>query len=337
MDDKITDGSNPISGISDAQSRIMDLLAPEEEKADSPEETIDESSALDEEGEVLEDEELEGDEEFEDDDAELVDDEQELDDEPEVAETFSVKVDGEEVEVDLQELKSGYSRTADYTKKSQALAEERKLFMQERDAVSLERQQYAQLLGALQAQIGAIEEPAPDFDQLYETDPIEATRQERQWTKRQQERQQKLVAIQAEQKRVMDAQAKEQQEQMQTLLNNEVSKLPELIPSWKDEKVAKKESEELKAYLADQGISEEEMGALVRANHINVLRKAMLFDKGARRVKKATKARRKNAVSPGARSAQVKPGSKRVKAQRQRLAKDGRIDDAANLVESLLG
>ena len=243
----------------------------------------------------------------------------------------------EEVEVDLQELKSGYSRTADYTKKSQALAEERKLFMQERDAVSLERQQYAQLLGALQAQIGAIEEPAPDFDQLYETDPIEATRQERQWTKRQQERQQKLVAIQAEQKRVMDAQAKEQQEQMQTLLNNEVSKLPELIPSWKDEKVAKKESEELKAYLADQGISEEEMGALVRANHINVLRKAMLFDKGARRVKKATKARRKNAVSPGARSAQVKPGSKRVKAQRQRLAKDGRIDDAANLVESLLG
>ena len=76
MDDKITDGSNPISGISDAQSRIMDLLAPEEEKADSPEETIDESSSLDEEGEVLEDEELEGDEEFEDDDAELVDDEQ---------------------------------------------------------------------------------------------------------------------------------------------------------------------------------------------------------------------------------------------------------------------
>tara|TARA_Y100001934_G_scaffold278761_1_gene380807 strand:+ start:4739 stop:5749 length:1011 start_codon:yes stop_codon:yes gene_type:complete len=336
MDDKITDEPNPISGISDAQSRIMDLLAPEEEKADSPEETIDESS-LDEEGEVLEDEELEGDEEFEDDDAELVDDEQELDEEPEVAETFTVKVNGEEVEVDLAELKSGYSRTSDYTKKSQALSEERKLFMQERDAVSLERQQYAQLLGALQAQIGATDEPAPDFDQLFETDPIEATRQERQWTKRQQERQQKLVAIQAEQKRVMDAQAKEQQEQMQTLLNNEVSKLPELIPSWKDEKVAKKESEELKSYLADQGISEEEMGSLVRANHINVLRKAMLFDRGARRVKKATKARRKNAVQPGARSAQVKPGSKRVKTQRQRLAKGGRIDDAANLVESLLG
>ena len=124
---------------------------------------------------------------------------------------------------------------------------------------------------------------------------------------------------------------------MQNLLNAEVARLPDLIPAWKDEKVAKRESEELKSYLADQGISEEEMGALVRASHINVLRKAMLFDKGQRRVKKATRARRKNAVTPGAKSAQVKPGSKRVKAQRQRLAKGGRIDDAANLVESLLG
>ena len=79
------------------------------------------------------------------------------------------------------------------------------------------------------------------------------------------------------------------------------------------------------------------MGALVRANHINVLRKAMLYDRGQRRVKKASKARRKNSVKPGASSAQVKPSSKRAKAQRQRLAKDGRIDSAVDLVESLMG
>tara|TARA_B100000902_G_scaffold253356_1_gene239865 strand:- start:3564 stop:4586 length:1023 start_codon:yes stop_codon:yes gene_type:complete len=338
-DDKIIDSGNPISGITtnQAQTQIMDLLAPEEDTANENEEAVDESSLLDEEGEVLEDAEFEEDEELEDEDAELVDEEDDLDDESQVAETFTVKIAGEEVEVDLAELKSGYSRTSDYTKKSQALAEERKLFMQDRDAVSLERQQYAQLLGALQAQIGATDEPAPDFDSLYETDPIEATRQERQWTKRQQERAQKLAAIQAEQARVSQASQKEQQEQMQHLLNAEVARLPDLIPAWKDEKVAKRESEELKTYLADQGISEEEMGALVRASHINVLRKAMLFDKGQRRVKKATRARRKNSVQPGASSAQVRPGSKRVKTQRQRLANGGRIDDAVNLVESLLG
>ena len=189
----------------------------------------------------------------------------------------------------------------------------------------------------MQAQLGAIDEPEPDWDSLFEEDPIEASRTERNFNKRRQERQQKLAAIKAEQQRVNEATAREREEQLQSMLNAEVARLPEVIPAWKDEKVAKTESEELRSYLADQGISEEEMGALVRANHINVLRKAMLYDRGQRRVKKAPKARRKNSVKPGASSAQVKPSSKRAKAQRQRLAKDGRIDSAVDLVESLMG
>lgn len=42
--------------------------------------------------------------------------------------TYKVKVDGEELEVGLDELLNGYSRTADYTRKTQALAEERERF-----------------------------------------------------------------------------------------------------------------------------------------------------------------------------------------------------------------
>ena len=338
MDDKIIDSETPAFGISEAQSQIMDLLAPEEEKAEQPDEAIDESS-VDAEGEVSEEEEFEEAVELESEDAELEDDEQELDDDdsPEDQERFTVKVDGEELDVDLQELKSGYSRTSDYTKKSQALSEERKLFAQDRDAVILERQQYAELLPALQAQLGAIDEPEPDWDSLFEEDPIEASRTERNFNKRRQERQQKLAAITAEQQRVNEATARDREEQLQSMLNAEVARLPEVIPAWKDEKVAKTESEELRSYLADQGISEEEMGALVRANHINVLRKAMLYDRGQRRVKKASKARRKKSGKPGASRAQGKPSSKRAKAQRQRLAKDGRIDSAVDLVESLMG
>ena len=168
MDDKIIDSETPAFGISEAQSQIMDLLAPDEEKAEQPDEAIDESSA-DAEGEVSEEEEFEEALELESEDAELEDDEQELDDDdsPEDHERFTVKVDGEELDVDLQELKSGYSRTSDYTKKSQALSEERKLFAQDRDAVILERQQYAELLPALQAQLGAIDEPEPDWDRLF--------------------------------------------------------------------------------------------------------------------------------------------------------------------------
>ena len=39
---------------------------------------------------------------------------------------YRVKVSGEEVEVSLDELLNGYSRTADYQKKTQSLAEQRK-------------------------------------------------------------------------------------------------------------------------------------------------------------------------------------------------------------------
>ena len=45
---------------------------------------------------------------------------------------YKAKVDGEEIEVDIDELINGYQRIADYTKKSQALAEQRKAIEAER-------------------------------------------------------------------------------------------------------------------------------------------------------------------------------------------------------------
>src|ERR1019366_6365179 len=60
---------------------------------------------------------------------------------------YTVKVDGKDVEVDEDELKKGYSRTADYTRKAQALAAERKAFDEgEKAKVLAERQTYSQYL-----------------------------------------------------------------------------------------------------------------------------------------------------------------------------------------------
>jgi hypothetical protein len=76
---------------------------------------------LDETDEVDESEdevETESDIEDEESDEESVDDGQ----------SFTVKVDGEDVVVDLQELKAGYSRQAHFTKSMQALRDEREAF-----------------------------------------------------------------------------------------------------------------------------------------------------------------------------------------------------------------
>lgn len=339
-DDKMNVDIDPDLGISTAQSAILDMMtSSDDDKSNDSDERVDESDVEEEietEGEALEEfadedaEALDGD----DIDADLDDDEQEPE-ELVAAETYTVKVAGEDVEVELDELLNGYSRQSDYTKKSQALAQERTQFQQDRDAVTLERQQYAQLLGALQQQLNMTDEPAPDFDRLYEEDPIEATKLERKWREKTAAKQEKLQAIQLEQQRVEAANQQMFQANMQQMLQEEVGKLPSVIPEWRNDDTANREREELRQYLLDAGVAEEEMQSLVRANHIAVLRKAMLYDKGQTRVKNAKKGKSKS-VRPGAKSAQQRPTSKLQKNARQRLAKSGRIDDAAGLIESML-
>ena len=340
MSDKIDTEQTPYMGgtLGDAQAAIAKLMEPAEGQAEDSSD-VDESL---EGGEALEGAEFEeSEEEFdsEDDDADDLDEEEYDEDEgeQEQADTFTVKVNGEEIDVSLDELRNGYSRQADYTKKSQTLAEERKAFQQDRDAVLLERTQYSQLLGALQQQLTAFDEPAPDFDRLYEEDPIEASRLERQYRQRTEQRAQKMQAIAIEQQRVNDANAQEQEQQMRGLITQEAARLPDVIPEWKDDKVAAKEREELKSYLLDSGVAEEELGALVRASHIAVLRKAMLFDKGQSRVRKARKAGQSGkTVRSGSRQQQVKPSARKTKAAYQRLKERGTAENAASLIESLL-
>jgi hypothetical protein len=340
MSDKIDTQESPYMGgtLGDAQAAIAKLMEPAEGQA---EDSSDVDESLDDGGEALEGAEFEeSEEEFdsEDDDADDLDDDYDEDEgEPEQADTFTVKINGENVEVSLDELQNGYSRQADYTKKSQTLAEERKAFQQDRDAVLLERTQYSQLLGALQQQLTAFDEPAPDFDRLYDEDPIEASRLERQYRQRTEQRAQKMQAIAIEQQRVNDANAQEQEQQMRGLITHEAARLPDVIPEWKDDKVAAREREELKSYLLDSGVAEEELGALVRASHIAVLRKAMLFDKGQRRVRKARKAGQSGkTVRSGSRQQQVKPSARKTKAAYQRLKERGTAENAASLIESLL-
>ena len=340
-DDKMNVDIDPDMGISTAQSAILDMMtSSDDDKSNDSDERVDESDVeeIETEGEALEefaDEDAEAEAlDADDTDAELDDDEQESE-ELAAAETYTVKVAGEDVEVELDELLNGYSRQADYTKKSQALAQERTQFQQDRDAVTLERQQYAQLLGALQQQLTVTDEPAPDFDRLYEEDPIEATKLERKWREKTAAKQEKLQAIQLEQQRVEAANRQMFEQNMQQMLAAEVEKLPTVIPEWRNDSIANREREELRQYLLDAGVAEEEMQSLVRANHIAVLRKAMLYDKGQTRVKNA-KNRKSKSVRPGAKGSQQRPTSKLQKNARQRLAKSGRIDDAAGLIESML-
>ena len=89
--------------------------------------------------------------------------------------TYTVKVDGKDVEVTLDELRSGYSRQADYTRKSQVLAEQRQKADEELAATQQERQRYiSQLEQFTDTTDKKLDEfKSVDWIKLKEEDPME--------------------------------------------------------------------------------------------------------------------------------------------------------------------
>jgi len=244
---------------------------------------------------------------------------------------FTVKVDGKEVEVTLDELQKGYSRTQDYTRKTQQIAEIRKQVEVETEAVRAERAQYAQMLGALQAQLQGAETQI-DWDRLYHEDPIE-------WVKQKEvmrEKQEKLQAIQFEQQRVAQLTQQEQQQHFESHLQAQHTKLLEVIPEWKDVAKAKTEKQLLVEFGKKTGFSPEELSAIVDHRAVVALRKAALYDQMMTKRKAITPVVNNGPrpAKPGA-AGRVSQTTEAVRAK-QRLAKTGRVDDAASAIYQLL-
>jgi len=329
---------NPGSGIGlhEATLAIDQLLGPNEDNQDQDEaqelETV-QDDAEETEADYDAEEDAEQSEPDEEDGTEEVI-EQELPDDL----VIKVKDDGKELEVTLDELRKGYSRYSDYTRKTQALAEERKAFHGEAEAIRMERAQYAELLPVLKAQLEVQSEAEPDWDNLYTEDPIEAARLERHWRKTHNERAAKLQAIEVEQKRIAEETAKEQTRALSDFVQAERARLPEVIPEWKDEGTMQSEAKELREWALNNGFSERDLSALVQATHVSILRKAMMFDKGQKKVEKV-KAQPKQVariVRPGSSGTQVTTRSTDVKRASQRLVRSGRISDAAALLDKLI-
>lgn len=246
--------------------------------------------------------------------------------------TFTVKVDGTEVTVTLDELQKGYSRTQDYTRKTQQIAEIRRQVESEAEAIRAERSQYAQLLGALESQVQQAAQPNIDWDRLYQEDPIEWVRQKEVMR----ENQAKAQAIQFEQQRLMQISQQEQAQQMQSFLAQQQDELLKVLPDWKDPNKAKKEKELLIDFGQKAGFSTDELKNIFDHRVVNVLRKAALYEQmmSKRQNIKPVTNNGPRPAKPGA-AGRISQTSEATRAK-QRLAKTGRVQDAASAIELLL-
>ena len=277
-----TDNSNENGAIS-AQDAVSLLMQPPIEDKVDDEQSV-EAAAVEEQPEASEPEydeaEAEVDEpeaEAEEYDGEDVEDDTEESDEPEQPEVYTVKVDGQEYEVTLDELRSGYSRQQHFTKRSQELAEQRKAFEQEAAETKQYRDYYAQQLEQLSNQLQQTIPSEPDWTALaqqYEAKELFAMKAE--YDKRQQE----VARVEQERERIAQQQQAEAQQQMQQHLVAQKTEMLERIPAWKDEGRRNKERLDVIKYAQDVvGFSEQEIANASDARAIELLYKAWQYDK----------------------------------------------------------
>lgn len=354
--DDVPTGGLPLEGprgsfdVEEATDSLFNLLSDsgkdvgafdvnEDEEGNRAEETDEQSEDKDDSDNRRDDEEEEEEEERaeeSDDDERDEEDESETDDESVV--TYKVKVDGEEVEVTQDELLRGYSRTQDYTRKTQALAEERRAFQSERESVVQERATYADRLTVLEEAIKATQPPEPDWDKLRQSDPVRYAAEVADHTRRKEA----LAAIAEERSRVEYQQSLESQRTYAEHLQAERARLIEAIPEWADEAKAREEKDSLADYAkSSYGYTDQDLDAVTDHRIMVILRKAAAYDRlqegQSKLAEKKVKAKvLKPGATPKKSKGKDKPTSRSARA-RQRLSETGSVDDAADALYDLIG
>ena len=268
------------------------------------------------------------------DEGEYDDEGEEPEEEDEQPEVYTVKVDGEEYEVTLDELQSGYSRQQAYTKRSQELAEQRKAFEKEASEVKAMRDAYAQQLELLKGQIQQTTQQEPDWSALagqYSTEDLFLMKAEFDKQK------ESLARVEAEQRQIAQQQAQEQQAQMQEHLAKQRTEMLDRIPSWQNEETRNEERLEVIKYAQQRvGFSEEEIANASDARAIELLYKAWQWDKLQQKTPAAKKKARK--APKMAKSGQPK-GKAEVASRQRRKALDklDKLKSVDAAVEYLMG
>ena len=320
-------GSERKRTAGEIQDTLTDMLrsdyAPPQEEEEHSESGIEDGL----EEEAIEDESYEDSEEVDEMDEEGDDEYSDSD-----ASAYRVIVNGQELQVPLDELISGYQKGSSFTQKSQALSDERKNFEATAQAVQQERQSYATVLQQLRAQMEAAQQPNVDWDRLEAENPL-------QWLKLKQlerDRQAQVHAVQEEQVRMQQIFEQQGSQELHQRLGSERALILEKIPEWSDPDVQATEQRQLAEFGRSIGFSDQELDTVYDHRALIVLRDAWRYNQLANGKKvRSVKSKIKNAKS-GGKQMSNRMRSRKAKAQRQRLKETGKVDDAAALLGAIL-
>jgi len=262
--------------------------------------------------------------------AEATDDaEQDIDESPEEP-SYTVKVDGSELTVTLDELLRGYQREADYTRKTSELSLEKSkyndLMQQSQGEINNKLSKLTELTSMAQQELQA-EYSNINFEKLYEDDPTEAARLEHKMRKRAEN----LGRIQEETKA-------NQAHEFQKYLQDQQHKVSSLVPEFNDPDKASKLKSDMRKYLSGLGYGDQEINSVYDARQVLLIKDAMTYDKLRKSNPKVTKkvAAAPKVLKPGVAKNKTDASAKARRDKLNRLKKTGAAKDAASIFKDYL-
>ena len=196
---------------------------------------------------------------------------------------INLKVNGKNEQVDLKEAISQTQFSKANDEKARNLAEERKTFESERQQVAeAYRQQLQQVqgLGEMLQNKLTQEFQSIDWDRLRVSDPAEWAAKQQEFAQRNQELTQAGQMLGQQMRAQQEQQAQVEAQQRSEILKSERQLMIDNNPGWADEDKMKGDLREIVEYAQSNGFSEEELESVIYSRHVEVLKKAMLYDKG---------------------------------------------------------
>ena len=240
-------------------------------------------------------------------------------------------VNGEKIEVDLEELKAGYQKDADYRRKTEELAVERRQMQFDKDRLSKEYTTKIDDLNNLTATLNAElnnELNSKELDKLYDEDPTEAAKIERKLRRRRE-------SIQQSQQKLK----RHQEQEFQKVVVEEQRKVAIKHPDFSDPLKGATLKTNMRNYLVQRGFSDQEISAIYDSRQFDVVLDGMRYFENAKPVKtnfakKIVKPSR--VVKPGVKSTKDEKDSKSRLSQLRTLKKSGNTKDAVDLLKGYL-
>ena len=240
-------------------------------------------------------------------------------------------VNGEKIEVDLEELKAGYQKDADYRRKTEEIAIERRQLQSESDRLKNEYSTKMNDLNNLTATLNAelnSELNSKELDKLYDEDPTEAAKLERKLRRRRESLQQSQQKLK-----------KHQEQEFQKILTEEQRKVAIKHPEIADPIKGATVKTNMRNYLVQRGFSDQEISGIYDSRMFDVVMDGMKFLNTAKPVKtnfakkivKPTKV-----VKPGVKSTKDEKDNKSRLSQLRTLKKSGNTKDAVDLLKGYL-